>query len=208
MDEKATGEWTKCFEGPVALPADWLKSATLGLTAATGSLADNHDILRVTVYDTAEDALISETDSDAMLHTLSKEYNQWMQSDSCNLECKLSILQKKIKDFNQQFEHRITDLQEKTQNTVQKLREKERKNQDKILDLEKTVRRLVDTKMSAKMSTLTQEVGRNIETRVLDELTVHSSTWKTPFFLLITGITGGVIYVYRQYQQLRKSHLL
>ena len=49
VDAKATGNFVPCFEGalPAAAPADswWREGAWLGLTATTGDLADNHDLL-------------------------------------------------------------------------------------------------------------------------------------------------------------------
>ena len=44
---KGTGEYTDCavLDNPVGLSKDWLKKAHIGITATTGALADNHDII-------------------------------------------------------------------------------------------------------------------------------------------------------------------
>lgn len=208
IDEKATGDWKKCYEGDVPLPPGWLNKATFGLTGVTGSLADNHDILRVSLYDRADDPEVSAADSDAMIHHLSKEYDKWMDTESCGVDCKISILQKKIKDYQVDFEHKMTALQEKTKNTVQKLREKESDNEHKIDDLEKTVTDLVNKNVVKKMSHIGNSVNKKIEKHVKKNVIENSGTWKTPFFLLITGICGGSFFLYRKYQNLRKTHLL
>lgn len=207
IDEKATGDWNPCYEADIRLPEQWLRHSTFGITAATGSLADNHDILRVTSYDQWNDAEISSTDSDAMIHHISKDYDQWIDTDSCGVECKVSILQKKMKDYQVEFEHKITDLQEKTKNTIQKLQAQEMENEHKIDELEDMVNRMVDRNVENKMAHLGKSVEKKIEATTTDALT-STGSWKTPFFLLVTGLCGGSFFLYKKYQHLRKTHLL
>jgi hypothetical protein len=46
MDLTGSGEYIDCaiVDNP-SLPKDWLKKAHIGITATTGALADNHDII-------------------------------------------------------------------------------------------------------------------------------------------------------------------
>jgi hypothetical protein len=46
IDATNTGEWVECasVENP-PLPNDWLSKSYIGLTASTGQLADNHDVI-------------------------------------------------------------------------------------------------------------------------------------------------------------------
>lgn len=46
MDLTGTGEYIDCaiVDNPL-LPKDWLKKAHIGITATTGALADNHDVI-------------------------------------------------------------------------------------------------------------------------------------------------------------------
>lgn len=46
IDPRNSGEWTDCVQvqNP-GLPKDWLKTAYVGVTASTGQLADNHDVI-------------------------------------------------------------------------------------------------------------------------------------------------------------------
>ena len=208
IDPEAKGEWTPCYQGPLDLPQGWLKTSTLGFTAATGSLADNHDLLRCSSYDEMSDPLLSQGDSDAVLHTLSKDFDKYIDTESCDSECKISILQKQLKDHQIDFEHKVTDLQEKTDNTINKLKEKEASNHDKIEDLEKTVKSMVDKSMNRRMGGVTRMVSKKIERQVQSSVEANSGTWKTPFFLLITIFMMGAVFLYRKYQALRKSHLL
>lgn len=60
IDAQNSGEWSPCASIPTLnLPKDWLKSSHVGLTATTGQLADNHDILYLKSY---TDPLILEKD--------------------------------------------------------------------------------------------------------------------------------------------------
>ena len=47
IDEKNTGNFHICLNERVDLKPDWWRSAHLGISASTGQLADNHDILSV-----------------------------------------------------------------------------------------------------------------------------------------------------------------
>ena len=47
IDEKNTGNYHICIHERVDLPAGWWRKATIGISATTGQLADNHDILSV-----------------------------------------------------------------------------------------------------------------------------------------------------------------
>ena len=46
VDAKNSGEWLECANlEKLDLPAGWLRDAFIGLTASTGQLADNHDVI-------------------------------------------------------------------------------------------------------------------------------------------------------------------
>lgn len=50
IDAKNSGEWEKCASIAIdsaSLPAAWLKDAYVGVSASTGALADNHDIVSI-----------------------------------------------------------------------------------------------------------------------------------------------------------------
>jgi len=46
VDAKNTGEWMQCATlDKLGLPPGWIKDAYIGITASTGQLADNHDVI-------------------------------------------------------------------------------------------------------------------------------------------------------------------
>ena len=66
IDEKNTGNFHTCFTETISLKPDWWRRAYIGISATTGQLADNHDILSV---ETVE----GESDPDKVSVSESKE---------------------------------------------------------------------------------------------------------------------------------------
>ncbi|CAN0326766.1 unnamed protein product, partial [Laminaria digitata] len=58
VDAKHTMTWTDCaqLELPPEMGKDWTKAAHVGLSASTGQLSDNHDIIRLETYVSSEAA--------------------------------------------------------------------------------------------------------------------------------------------------------
>ena len=51
VDAANTGEWESCVQiEDTKLPDYWANRAYIGMTATTGALADNHDILSIKTY--------------------------------------------------------------------------------------------------------------------------------------------------------------
>lgn len=51
VDEGNDGIWKHCHEAPVTLPNGWTQHATVGITATTGALANNHDVISLKVHE-------------------------------------------------------------------------------------------------------------------------------------------------------------
>ncbi len=69
IDARNTGEWVSCVNvANLGLPVNWARSAHLGLTATTGQLADNHDIISLKSYTDAELLEVVETEESQKRH--------------------------------------------------------------------------------------------------------------------------------------------
>lgn len=69
IDPKNSGEWTHCTSlDNVPLPPNWSLRAHVGLTASTGQLADNHDVIYIRNY--SDDSVADEIEKtlDEMEH--------------------------------------------------------------------------------------------------------------------------------------------
>ncbi|RLN91963.1 hypothetical protein BBJ28_00018178 [Nothophytophthora sp. Chile5] len=207
VDPSNAGIWKECYKGDLPFPADWLKSATFGITASTGALADNHDILRVQSFDKVQDAGLGVVDAETWTHNYSKDFVQLMESAVCDQTCKVTILEKYVTNFQVEAEHWFELLREQTENTVSKLKEKERQNQRKIQALTDRMSAMMEQKIGQKMADVRSKVNAQIATEVEGELTVARSSWRLPFFVLIVLLAGGVAVAYQKYRKLVKSHL-
>ena len=64
VDPRNRGEWEECvILDDIPLPEGWAREAHIGLTATTGQLADNHDIIRCVPFHSCDstDTLGSDT---------------------------------------------------------------------------------------------------------------------------------------------------
>ncbi|CAI5736333.1 unnamed protein product [Hyaloperonospora brassicae] len=209
VDEHSSGVWVACHEMTLSsLRADWLKTSTIGITASTGALADNHDVIRFDAYSDFQDATIGEVDSEAVMNSMSKEYKNWIDSPHCDTDCLISILRKEMSNFRIDAEHRFSDLKEKTENTVAKLKKQESENERRVREIEVRVRNGIDKSLDFTKRVLGDEVQNKIAKQLEENPDIASGGWKTPFALLFIGLAAGAAYLYRKYQSLMKSHLL
>ena len=51
IDADASGNWFNCYNQRLTIGDDWIQDAYVGITASTGGLADNHDVIAFTVYE-------------------------------------------------------------------------------------------------------------------------------------------------------------
>lgn len=61
IDATNAGEWTECVRiSDIGLPSNWLRRSYLGLSASTGQLADNHDIISLAAFSDSHPAIIED----------------------------------------------------------------------------------------------------------------------------------------------------
>ncbi|EGZ24897.1 hypothetical protein PHYSODRAFT_539858 [Phytophthora sojae] len=208
VDPNNAGTWTECYRGNLPFQSDWLRRATFGISASTGALADNHDILRVQSFDQINDAGLGTVDAETWSHNYSKDFVSLMESDVCDQSCKVTILEKYVTNFQVETEHWFEMLREQTENTINKLKEKERQNQRKIQALTDRMAEMVESSLKKKKKVLDEEVNEKITKQLEVNPDLVGGGWKTPFALLLIGLAAGAAYVYRKYQALMKTHML
>lgn len=209
VDATSSGRWVACYETTLPFSADWLSTTTVGITGATGSLADNHDVIRFEAFSEFTDGAMGQVDSETIMHTVSKDYKKWMDSPNCGADCLIAVLQKEIANFRVEAEHRFTDLKEKTANTVAKLKTQERENERRVAEIEA---KLIDS-IDSNLVETHRNIGEAVEYKITKQLTENPDAtggggWKTPFLLLLLFLGVGGLLVYRKYVALMKSHLL
>eukprot|EP00611_Tribonema_gayanum_P029464 TRINITY_DN7891_c0_g1_i5.p1 TRINITY_DN7891_c0_g1~~TRINITY_DN7891_c0_g1_i5.p1 ORF type:complete len:465 (+),score=91.70 TRINITY_DN7891_c0_g1_i5:238-1632(+) len=226
VDPKNTGAWQECTK--VTLPTDkleagWLSSAHIGVTASTGQLADNHDLLRVDVYsdeasaDTGEQirAKRGHEMADSMLAKGAQESGQLggmkggvdadgkplpveqMTSEErlTRLETYLNVLLVKLELVEHHLEHEMIDLAQTTMESSVAL-----KSQEDRLELQ--VNHL-DIKMSAAEARLQELVEQGMVAAAQ-----RARGWRVPVLLLALFLVGCAVAAALGWRRLRKTHLL
>ncbi|KDO22876.1 hypothetical protein SPRG_12013 [Saprolegnia parasitica CBS 223.65] len=207
IDPKSKAEWTACYEGQLPFAANWLETARIGLTGSTGGLADNHDVLSFLSFSEPNDIEMQLTDSDVYWNNYSKEHDSILNSEHCDQSCKLIILEKALANVKVENEHTMVSLQEKTRNSLSKVAAREAVNQGKIAELTDRLEQYLNTKLDASTRDVAGDVESALHAKV-NEKVEASTGWKLPFFVLFAGLLGAGSFVYKKYNDLRKSHLL
>ncbi|TMW60658.1 hypothetical protein Poli38472_000700 [Pythium oligandrum] len=203
IDAKNTGEWEECYRTELLIPEHWIEESTIGLTASTGGLADNHDVISVQVFDEISDA--GHNDSDEKVRGLTEHLDE--ATSSVDNEARLRMLKRKYQQLVEDFEHQFTALKESTENTIKKLREQEAEDTARIQDLELWAEGKVAESVYRSVSEVREEVEDKLK-KTVEETAKKTGSWKTPFFVLVLVLGGLCAVGYKKYQDLRKSHLL
>ncbi|TDH70885.1 hypothetical protein CCR75_002909 [Bremia lactucae] len=207
VDSNNSAHWEDCFQATLPFQNDWLRRVSFGITASTGALADNHDILRVQSYSDMKDHEVLVADRESWLHSSSKDFPTLFENINCDQTCKVAVLDKFVTNFQVETEHWFELLQEETENTIAKLKESERENERKILALTDHMTSIMERKIGQKMAVVRSNVNEKIAVEIEGELTEVQSSWRLPFFFLLVLIASGVGVAYQKYRKLLKSHL-
>ena len=130
IDEKNNGNFHTCFTEQTSFKADWWKKAYLGISASTGQLADNHDILSV-------ETIVGESDPDKVTLSQSKELKALEDAEN-------SLFQEMMKKYGVNVD--ALDVREKA---FLKMIENDDKNQQLTL---KKIKRELEHKIVGKFS--------------------------------------------------------
>lgn len=142
IDPQNSGDWTPCVNiSTLGLPSNWARSAHLGLTASTGQLADNHDVLSLKTYSDA--ATLDAVETEEMNKPLFALNNQ------LSLEFQLKSLEKSVNDLMKQYEtldhhveHEFAAVADNIKNLIGKLEKREDKSESRLENLEALIKQV------------------------------------------------------------------
>jgi Legume-like lectin family len=111
IDARNSGAFKTCFKDiPLNLPDGWHKTGYLGLTATTGQLADNHDILSMLVSPKADEVLHDkEVVAPASLPSSGNEQVDALVKAAVAAEIK--ALEEKLTDLHHLLEHQLSGVE-------------------------------------------------------------------------------------------------
>jgi len=126
VDEKEDGNWEECIRTtlPDTIPEAWLKSAHVGVTASTGQLADNHDVLSLQSFSELEKA---------RLHERMEDEKTFFETDpAAPVDERLSLVEETLNqilsrlDVNEHaLEHKIVGVEDHIKSIVMKIETRE-----------------------------------------------------------------------------------
>jgi lectin, mannose-binding 2 len=221
VDAKSNGEWVDCTTVNVlekGLPEDWATGSYLGLTATTGQLADNHDVLGLSSYSQADDQYADYEDEHY------RHANRPLEEQHGGDQ--VLMLQAKIDTLRSELEHQLSAVNEGLKHSLQKLQKQEEAAEQRIVILEERISsKIVDhvsahveavkgdlhSDISDSFSQQIDSVSNSIGSTVNEHLTKSASLsggWKMPFLILVVLVmaVGGM--GYSKYRDFKKTHLL
>lgn len=226
LDASNSGNYKECVAAtmlPETLDVQWLSRAYLGITASTGQLADNHDVLSLSVFSDKQVHSEVETSDeyDKKLFPIGEGINE---ERFVRIETGLHDLLSKIDHLKHHLEHEMVAVDDHVRTTIDKLAKQEQQAEDRIEALEESVKEGVEESLTARISTLERAMRDAVQSRVkaaekntLDSVhdvvgkqlkNAGSGSWTYGFiFLVIVDIVAAVL-VYKWYVKFKKSHLL
>jgi len=221
VDARASGTWEACTEANVIMPKEFTNGAYLGVSAATGGLADNHDVLGLNVYSSSDDEAAIMKDSQVMMDNKTPEEKHGGNP--------VKSLKENMDRFKLDLEHQLTAVNDGLKHSFKKLQKQEDDMEKRLEKLEEKFEQMLNEKVDSKVSDLHSDIHSSVhesisarlvesETRVTSSMQQTAQAtlaaaaggggWKIPFAILVVLVAIVVFFGYSKYQEMRKSHLL
>lgn len=224
VDPSNSGEWSECVSlKDIDLPDFWSRKAHIGLTASTGQLADNHDILSLSTFSDSDHATVeAEEQSMASKKSFPLGVDLSDRERIMRVENAINDLMDRVDLLDHHVEHELASVEDHIKSLLGKIEKREDKSEFRIDTIEKEIREKVEGAMEqrlskveemmkrtvdSKLGTLTKTIGRTMDQR-LEAASGDSQGWKLPFIILIVLLFAGCIGLYLFYLNLKKTHLL
>ncbi|KAL0583557.1 hypothetical protein ABG067_006581 [Albugo candida] len=208
IDATSEGRWTSCQEFDLPTASDWLATSTFGITSGVGPSNYTSDIISLNMYTDVNDDEIQSADTQAIVHSMSKSYDGWLDSPSCGVDCMVAVLRKSVANLHVDVEHRLMDLKEGTTHLVDELRAQERENEYRVSKLERELKNLISTKLEQSHGDIKSQITAKIDEEWKNNSALGDHGWKGAFMIAIVAIGVFGFLLYRKYRALMKSHLL
>ena len=229
IDAEGSGAWQTCFDVDlnqhVTLPDGWHRTARFGLTASTGQLADNHDVLRLVLTRPEQAAAheAAEQREKAVPSVVAAAASG--QANLPELVAKVKTLEDKIEHLSHHLDHQLAAINDGLRATIKKLQGQEDKSADRIAQLEERLGVELNERMEGvegqlidhlqdKAEETEQAIRKGINSvaakakEVAEKATAATGGWKLPFVVLLVVLAVAGFFVYSKYKQLMKRHLL
>uniref|UniRef100_A0A7S2D3Y1 L-type lectin-like domain-containing protein n=1 Tax=Octactis speculum TaxID=3111310 RepID=A0A7S2D3Y1_9STRA len=219
VDGQNDGDFEECARVTLPFAQDWLAKAHIGVTASTGQLADNHDVISLSTYTDLE-----LHDHHQMLQLTAPKFETGSGINEGRferLENMVNTLLSKLDYLEHHTEHELMAVEDHMKVTVTKLKQSEAISEGRLDELEDKVSGRIADGMESRLAQLENSLDESLVHRltavegVLNNkisATVQSlpgvGGWKLPFLFLFLMFVGGAVGLYQWYKiMLKKSHL-
>mmetsp|Transcript_44888 Transcript_44888/g.122979 ORF Transcript_44888/g.122979 Transcript_44888/m.122979 type:complete len:207 (-) Transcript_44888:860-1480(-) len=137
IDGKNDGQFKDCAVVDLPFAMDWAKSAHIGVTASTGQLADNHDVISLTTF---SDLVKHEQSEALVLSTPSFEKGDGISQERFErIEDTMSKILDKLEYLEHHTEHELMAVEDHIKVSTSKLQAQEAISEGRIDELETKV---------------------------------------------------------------------
>uniref|UniRef100_A0A7S3PPA0 L-type lectin-like domain-containing protein n=1 Tax=Aplanochytrium stocchinoi TaxID=215587 RepID=A0A7S3PPA0_9STRA len=230
VDKKANGHWDKCFTANLEtdsgayppLNAGWIegKHVHFGMSASTGALADNHDVLEllVTKPDMLDTEVQKQIEAESQLSVdvnLNADMNVHdVAQNVIKLAEEAKQMELQLKKFKADLEHKLESLGDNLQATISKLKEAEGESEHRIDVLEAKSKEIVDNSIKQRVVEIEGRMSGSIESRLdslerrinakVESVRYEGGSWKWPFIFFALLVAGALAYNYRSIRHINR----
>lgn len=168
VDAKNTGEWVECLVlRNLSMPNMWVENSFVGMTATTGQLADNHDVISLSSY--SDSKVMEILESSKAID--SKRYYPLIPSEPIEnrinrLEDAANELYSKFAFFDHHVEHEIVAVNDHIESVILKLKNREDGAEQRIVNLEEIVRKEVEGTINSRIKAIEVSLDRNMDQKI------------------------------------------
>ena len=213
VDPRNRGEWEECVVlDDIPLPEGWARDAHIGLTASTGQLVDNHDVISLVTY--ADEKVMEREEQKKHKHLFEPAPKNMSTIERLSrLEVAMNNVLNKLEFLDHHFEHHFATLQDNVDAVKSKVDKREHQSEDRIKELEDLMKKEVSGEVQAKLSHMETAMAVKMDKKInnfekkLDmqpelkkkmQRTTEGGdgSWKLPFmilFLMIIAACGAMV---------------
>mmetsp|Transcript_15519 Transcript_15519/g.27572 ORF Transcript_15519/g.27572 Transcript_15519/m.27572 type:complete len:437 (+) Transcript_15519:220-1530(+) len=228
VDKFGDDNFVKCFSVSLSdygLADDWQENSHFALSASTGALADNHDILELKVAEPARFKHMLRLDAeDSEAPLVQVELHNELDAEEVgehvnDLAFEVSDIDKSLKKLQHKVEHDIEKVKLNLERMLQKLEDREDGSQQRINELEKERDNQLNIKIDERLGKLEAEIHMTVEKRLnaLERkvgIQIESAAaeggggWKLPLIIVVVLVGAYMAYTARSLNKLHRRDKL
>ncbi|KAK8812777.1 hypothetical protein WA538_002511 [Blastocystis sp. DL] len=221
VDAQGSGFFQSCVSEKVQLPAEWWKTATVGVSASTGQVADNHDLISVETWlgvaevpEQPEQQLTAREEEERLAALLAAERVEAGKLDPSEkalfaIVSELATQQEReVAKLKRELEHSLAAIDDSINTMIRKLQKRGDVSEVKIEALEEDLKRSVTSSVSGQIANRLTALEKMLDSSMKREVKKSKGTWVVPFVLLVVVLVAVFFFIYKEYRHIEKTHML